>query len=154
MLTCLLMLIGGAPGSIAGGIKVTTLFVILVVMLRKPDSEGDIRIFHHRLTGETIHTAGVYFLKALALLLICIIALLWTEKPAGSETGDIIFEVISAFATVGLSLDFTSSLTPGGKLVIIAAMFSGRVGLIALAFPAFRSRNYAVNYPEGVILLG
>ncbi|MDR3343276.1 MAG: hypothetical protein LBT14_10930 [Treponema sp.] len=154
LLTDLLMLIGGAPGSIAGGLKVTTIFVIVIVMMRKPDEYGDIKISHHRLNADTINKGVVYFLKAIALLLVCIAALSVTEWHSGVDFGAIIFENFSAFATVGLSLGLTPALSTPGKLVIILAMFAGRVGLIALAFPAMGHKNYDITYPEGSILLG
>jgi trk system potassium uptake protein TrkH len=154
LLTCLLMLVGGAPGSIAGGLKVTTVFVVMTVMLRKPDSLGNIKVFHHRITADTINTAVVYFLKAIALLVVCIAALSFTERHTSVGLDAIIFEAFSAFATVGLTLSLTPVLSVGGKLVIIAAMFAGRVGLIALAFPAMRQKNYDITYSEGKVLLG
>ncbi|MHB9291690.1 trk/ktr system potassium uptake protein [Hollandina sp. SP2] len=154
LLTGLLMLIGGAPGSIAGGLKITTVFVVFLVMFRKPDEQGDIKFFHHRLTGETLNKGVVYVLKALALLLVCIAALTVFEGIQGKSLGALVFEVVSAFGTVGLTLSLTPSLSAGGKLIIIAAMFAGRVGLVALAFPAIGRRNYAITYPEGSILLG
>jgi trk system potassium uptake protein TrkH len=153
MLTCLLMLIGGAPGSIAGGIKITIVFVILALIFRKPDAAGDINVFHHRLSAATIHKAVVYVLKALGLLLLCIGALTVSEGLAGKSLGAIIFEGFSAFATVGLSLGLTGELSEAGKWIIIAAMFAGRVGLIALAFPAIRQNKYEISYPEGSLLL-
>ncbi|GHT67929.1 potassium transporter [Spirochaetia bacterium] len=162
MLTGILMLVGGAPGSIAGGLKVTTIFVICIVMIRKPDKYGDIKIFHHRLTSDTINRAVVYFLKAVALLVICVTALFITEgrgSPLGEPlTGNnaeaIVFEVLGAFSTAGITLGLTPDLSTAGKLVILAAMFAGRVGLIALAFPAIGHKNYDVTYPEGSVLLG
>jgi trk system potassium uptake protein TrkH len=154
LLTGLLMLIGGAPGSIAGGLKITTVFVVFLVMFRKPDEQGDIKFFHHRLTGETLNKGVAYVLKALALLLVCIAALTVFEGIQGKSLGALVFEVVSAFGTVGLTLNLTPSLSTGGKLIIIAAMFAGRVGLVALAFPAIGRRNYAITYPEGSILLG
>lgn len=154
LLTNLLMLIGGAPGSIAGGLKVTTIFVIALVMMRKPDEYGDIKVFHHRLTTDTINKAVVYFLKAVALLLVSIAALSFTEWQSGADFEAIIFESFSAFATVGLSLGLTPELSTAGKVVIIAVMFAGRVGLIALAFPAMGHKNYDITYPKGSILLG
>jgi trk system potassium uptake protein TrkH len=154
LLTGLLMLIGGAPGSIAGGLKVTTVFVIAMVMIRKPDKFGDIKVSRHRLTAETINKAVVYFLKAIVLLLVCAAALSFTEGFAGADAGSMFFEVISAFGTVGLSLGLTPALSLGGKIVIIAAMLAGRVGLFALAFPAKGQKNYDITYPEGAVLLG
>lgn len=150
--TILLMFIGGAPGSIAGGIKVTTAFVVVLVMLRRQDENGDINVFKRRLTATTSSDAVVYFLKAFALLLCAAGALSITES--GVNFGRLVFESVSAFGTVGLSLGVTPSLSAGGKLVIIATMFAGRVGLIALAFPGAARKGGAVSYPEASILLG
>jgi trk system potassium uptake protein TrkH len=154
VLTCLLMLSGGAPGSIAGGIKLTTLFVVFAVMLRKPDRDGDIVVFRRRLPRTAVHNAVVYTLKALGLLMVFIGALAVIEGLRGMPVGRIVFEVFSAFGTVGLSLGLTGELSVPGRWVIIAAMFAGRVGLIALAFPVVRRGSLGVNYPEGSLLLG
>jgi trk system potassium uptake protein TrkH len=154
LLTMLLMLIGAAPGSIAGGLKVTTIFVVVIVMFRKKDKDGDIKISHHRLTAETINKAVVYFLKAMALLLFFIIALTISEGTHWTNETALTFEVVSAFSTTGLSLALTPSLPASGKFIIITAMLAGRVGLFALAFPALRQKNYDVTYPEGSVLLG
>jgi trk system potassium uptake protein TrkH len=154
LLTSLLMLVGGAPGSIAGGIKITTVLVIVAVIVRKPDKNGDIRLFHHRLCADTVHKGVVYVLKALVLLLLCVSALSISEGFAGGKPfGALVFECISAFATVGLSLGITADLSTAGKWIIIVAMFAGRVGLIVLAFPSIRYRKYDITYPQGSLLL-
>jgi trk system potassium uptake protein TrkH len=147
------MLTGGAPGSIAGGIKITTVFVVLVVLTRKTDSEGDIKVFHHRLLARTIHKAVVYTLKAIALLVICVGMLTVIEEPFSDNIESIVFEVVSAFGTVGLSLGLTPVLPVAGKWVIISVMFAGRVGLIALAVPGLLHRDDNITYPEGSIML-
>jgi trk system potassium uptake protein TrkH len=153
LLTGILMLIGGAPGSVSGGLKVTTVFVIAAVMMRKPDSQGDIRVRHHRLSAETVNRAVAYFLKAVFLLFVCVFALSVTETRTAASFEQIVFETVSAFATGGLTLDLTPHLTTAGKVVVIAAMFAGRVGLVALAFPSVRHKNYAITYSEGELLL-
>ncbi len=153
-LTLLLMFIGGAPGSIAGGIKVTTAFVVAAVMMKRPDGHGDITVFKRRLSARTMNDAVVYFLKATFLLLVSAGALSLIEGLRGVDFSSLLFETVSAFATVGLSLGITGSLSDAGKLVLIATMFAGRVGLIALAFPALRRNEAAIVYPEGSILLG
>ncbi|MDR1025515.1 MAG: hypothetical protein LBL56_07290 [Treponema sp.] len=153
LLTGILMFIGGAPGSVSGGVKVTTIFVIAAVMLRRPDSQGDIRIRHHRLSAGTINRAVSYFLKALFLLFLCVFALSLTERHSTASFEQIVFETVSAFATAGLTLDYTPLLTGAGKVVVIAAMFAGRVGLVALAFPPVRHKNYAITYSEGELLI-
>ncbi len=153
-LTMLLMLIGGAPGSIAGGIKVTTAFIVVLSMLRRPDRNGDITLSRHRLTARTINDGTVYFIKALALLLTSVLALSLMEGLRGADFSSIAFETVSAFGTVGLSLGLTASLSVAGKMVIIATMFAGRVGLIALAFPGGKNDHRDISFPEGKILLG
>ncbi len=154
VLTIILMFIGGAPGSIAGGIKVTTAFVVAVVMLRRPNVRGDITIFRRSLSSKTTNDAVVYFLKAAALLMASAGALSLIEGLRGVDFSVIVFESVSAFGTVGLSLGLTPELSVPGKLVIIATMFAGRVGLIAIAFPGAGWRSDAMSYPQGNILLG
>jgi trk system potassium uptake protein len=154
LLTIILMFIGGAPGSIAGGIKLSTAYLILVVMLKRPDERGEINVFRRRLSAGTINAAVMYFLKALLILVVAAGALSLIEGPRGAVSSQLLFEVVSAFGTVGLSLGYTPQLSVAGKLVIIATMFAGRVGLIALAFPGRIRREAPFVYPEADILLG
>jgi trk system potassium uptake protein TrkH len=154
LLTLVLMFIGGAPGSIAGGIKLSTAYLILVVMLKRPDERGEINVFKRRLSAGTINAAVMYFLKALLILVVAAGALSLIEGPRGADSSQLLFEVVSAFGTVGLSLGYTAQLSWAGKLVVIATMFAGRVGLIALAFPGRVRREALFVYPEADILLG
>uniref|UniRef100_A0A7C3IF89 Trk family potassium uptake protein n=1 Tax=Gracilinema caldarium TaxID=215591 RepID=A0A7C3IF89_9SPIR len=152
--TILLMFIGAGPGSIAGGIKVSTIFIIIILMIRHPDPAGDIHIGKHRITGYTLNRATVYFLKGLILLLTGAFMLSLIEGPRGVAFDIIVFEVVSAFGTVGLSLGLTPELSVAGKLVIIGIMFAGRIGLVALSFSLVRVKKYDITYPEGSVLLG
>jgi trk system potassium uptake protein TrkH len=152
--TMLFMLIGAGPGSIAGGIKVTTIYIIILLMIRHPDPAGDIQFRKHRISSYTLNRATVYFLKALSLLLLSSLVLSLIEGPRGIAFDAIIFEVVSAFGTVGLSCGVTPQLSMAGKLVIITIMFAGRIGLIALSFSLVRVKHYAITYPEGAVLLG
>ncbi|MDR2659737.1 MAG: hypothetical protein LBC27_07100 [Spirochaetaceae bacterium] len=154
LLTSLLMLMGGAPGSIAGGIKITTVFVVFIFLVKTHDKYGDFNFFHHRIRAATINNAIVYTLKALSLLLICICALSITEGLRGQPFNMLAFDSISAFGTVGLTLGITPSLSGTGKWIIIATMFAGRVGLFALSFHAIKTHRYNITYPEGSVLLG
>ncbi len=153
-ITILLMFIGGAPGSIAGGIKIATAYVVLVAMLKKANERGEINAFRRRLGPETVNSAVVYFIKAAFLLILAAGILSVTEAARGVDFGHIAFEVASAFGTVGLSLDFTAGLTPAGKLVIIGTMFTGRVGLLAFLFLGGSTRAKMFVYPEAEILIG
>jgi len=153
-LTILLMFIGGAPGSIAGGVKIATAYVVLLVMLKRANERGEINSFRRRLSPETINSAVIYFIKAAFLLIFAAGILSVVEAPRGADFGHIAFEVTSAFGTVGLSLDFTAGLTPAGKLVIIFTMFTGRVGLLAFLFLGGSTRAGNFVYPEAEILIG
>lgn len=152
--TILLMFIGGAPGSIAGGIKLTTAFIVLMVMLKRANDRGEINALGRRLSQGTINSAVVYFIKAAFLLILAAGALSLTEASGAADFGRIAFEVSSAFGTVGLSLGLTASLSAAGKLVIIATMFSGRVGLLAFVFLGGATDDDRFVYPEADILIG
>lgn len=154
VLVILNMFIGGAPGSIAGGIKVTTFLLVIIVMARRPDARGDISVFKRRLPFTLTNQALVYFLKALALLMVSAGALSLVEGLRGAPFEQLVFETVSAFGTVGLSMGYTAQLGVAGKLIIVFTMFAGRVGLIALAFPSLRRERADITYPSVDILLG
>ena len=157
-LTMLLMFIGGGSGSIAGGIKVNTFFIVLLMLFQGPDSRGEVTVFKRKISGDRVFHATMFMLKALLLLFASFLALTITELWAAGHRIDafsLIFETFSAFGTVGLSLGATPGLTAVGKLVLIFTMFMGRIGLLALAIP--RSRPYPVHlldYPQGEVLIG
>jgi len=123
-------------------------------MIRHPSPDGDIQAGKHRITAYTVNRATVFFLKALSLLLLGALVLSLIEGNRGVAFDAIVFEVVSAFGTVGLSLGLTPQLSLGGKLVIICIMFAGRVGLVSLSFSLARYKNYYITYPEGSVLLG
>jgi trk system potassium uptake protein TrkH len=157
-LTMLFMFIGGGSGSIAGGIKVNTFFIVLLMLFQGPDSRGEVTVFKRKIAGSRIFHATMFMLKALLLLFASFLALTITELWFAGHPIDVfalIFETFSAFGTVGLSLGATPGLTGIGKLILIVTMFMGRIGLLALAIP--RSRPYPVHvldYPQGEVLIG
>jgi len=153
-LTIVLMFIGGAPGSIAGGIKVTTAYLVLLVMVRQPNELGEINAFKRRLSPGTTNAAITYFLRAGLLLAVATVLLSLSEGGRGTDLGRIIFEAVSAFGTVGLSLNVTAGLSTMGKLVIIGTMYAGRVGLVAMALPAMNWKSVHIVYPEAEVLVG
>jgi len=157
-LTSLFMFIGGAPGSIAGGVKVTTFFIILWFALGGADDQGDARVFRRKLPAPLIARATLFVIKALLIVLTSILLLSVTESLIASQAftfKELVFEVFSAFGTVGLSLGITSELSGLGKLVIMLTMFAGRVGLISIALgrPGRQWQNL-VDYPPGEVLIG
>ncbi|MFW6312381.1 MAG: potassium transporter TrkG [Spirochaetota bacterium] len=157
-LTLVLMFVGGGPGSIAGGVKVTTVFVIVWAALGRTDDSGDARVFRRKVSSPLVSRATLFVVRALMILVTSLFALGVTEVViAGHDFGfrELAFETFSAFGTVGLSMGITGDLSAAGKLVIIVTMFVGRVGLISLAVPS-KARHWRrlIDYPQGEVLIG
>lgn len=156
-LTLMLMIIGGGSGSTAGGIKVSTAFILVLVLFRGVSERGDIRFLGRRITSADVSRAAMFFLKAVALLFLSILALGVIERPdeTGFPPSDIIFESVSALGTVGLSTGITERLSGGGKLVVMATMFMGRVGLFSLVMRTVKERaERMIERPKGEVLIG
>ena len=133
LLTMILMVIGGSPGSTAGGIKTTTFVIIIFSFISSLRHTQDLNIFNRRLENEIVKRAynvGSTYLFGVvtSVLFICAV------QPL--KLTDVFFEVFSALSTVGMTTGITSKLIGASKLVIIILMFCGRVGslTIALAF--------------------
>jgi len=157
IMTSFLMLIGGGSGSTAGGIKVSTAFILFLTLLKGVDESGEIRFMKRRITSHDLSRTAIFFLKAISILFICILLLSIAEHPERSNFSfvSIIFESFSAFGTVGLSHGITSDLSFIGKLVIIVTMFAGRIGLFSMILPVARSIiGHEIEYPEGEVLIG
>ncbi len=157
--TLLLMYIGASPASTGGGIKTTTFFIILTMILRGSEAREDIRIFHKKVSTGSINRGMMLALRAVALLAIAVFALTVTELLLSPHEKklfiDVVFETFSAFGTVGLSLGLTPLLSDAGKLIIILTMFAGRVGMSALAVSIPRTLpKRVVDVPEEEVLIG
>lgn len=159
-MTVLLMFIGAAPGSTGGGIKVTTFAVIVATILSDVRSRDEIVMSRHRLSRETFTRALAIMGLALTIVLSATMMLSFIEVQA-MEAGqysflDLLFEATSAFATVGLTSAGTPSLHPGSWMVLIPAMYLGRVGpasfAISLAMATTRKREAV--HPEGKTIVG
>ncbi|MCF7954021.1 MAG: potassium transporter, partial [Spirochaetales bacterium] len=153
-----LMFIGGSPGSIAGGIKTTTAFILIAAMFRDINSRGKITIGGRSIPSRIVSRGMLFFGKAMVLLVLSIFLLALTEmggeNPGAVSLTEILFESFSAFGTVGLSLGITGDLTDLGKIVIILTMFAGRVGLISMSIPLFMEKQENIDYPEEEVLIG
>lgn len=137
-MTIILMWIGGAPQSTAGGIKVTTFYLALKNILSTSGVYDRVEVKGREIPQSSIRRAlGVIFASLLVISVsITIIAL---QEPR-VDLGKIIFEVFSAIGTVGMSMGITSQLSSGSKLVLILLMFIGRVGIVSLIL-SFVKRN-------------
>ena len=127
----ILMLIGGSPVGTAGGIKTVTVAILFCSALSTIKNRDDAILFGRRISPESIKKA---IAVVAAFMSICFLStlLLFVASP-GADALDIVYETVSATATVGLSRNFTSSLNTFGKMIIITTMYFGRIGPISLA---------------------
>jgi trk system potassium uptake protein len=147
-----LMLIGGGSAGTAGGIKVTTFFILGIVVWAEIRGQADSNAFRRRISPDVQRQALTVVLLALGAVGSGVLVLL---SVTSFPLRDVLFEVISAFATVGLSTGITADLPPAGQLLVIALMFIGRVGTITIASTlALRERNTPFRYPEERPIVG
>ncbi|MBN8883144.1 MAG: TrkH family potassium uptake protein [Salana multivorans] len=151
-LTDALMFVGGGSASTAGGIKVTTLAVMLLAIIAEARGDRDIDAFGRRIDRSTLRLAVAVSFIGATVVGVATLFLLWMTDL----TLDVIlFEVISAFATCGLSTGITPALPDGGKIVLAALMFFGRTGTMTLAAAiALRSRRRVIRLPEERPIIG
>ena len=148
----ILMFIGGGSASAAGGIKVTTVGVLVLAIVAEARGDRDVEAFGKRLPQEVLRLAIAVTMMGAVLVGLGTIILL---QITNFELAHILFEVISAFATCGLSTGITSLLPTGAKWVLIALMFAGRTGTMTLAAAlALRSRRRVIRLPEERPVIG
>ena len=149
------MFVGASPASTGGGVKTTTIAVLILTVKSFLLGKEDIEVFGRRITSSTVRkSVGIFFVGVLAVLTgILLIVLIEPEFDLLEAS----FEVVSALATVGLSIGGSSNLTSIGKLLIVIYMFMGRVGLLTI-FLALVAKNTVnkqqIRYPEGRIIVG
>ena len=149
--TIMLMLIGGSPGSTAGGMKTTTLAVVFMsavsVFRRRGDAEG----YGRRIPAETVRNAAAIFIIYLTLFLTGGLAISLIENMSVITC---LFEAASAVGTVGLTLGITPSLSGASHFILILLMFIGRVGGLTLVFAAISPRKIHSKFPQENITVG
>ena len=152
LLTDFLMLIGGSPGSTAGGIKTTTLAVLVLSALASARGRMRVNTFRMSIERETLRQASSILLIYLGMSLTAILAICAIE-PFGLKA--VTFEVVSAIATVGLSLGLTPQLSAASRVILILLMYAGRIGGLSfvLLFSERRSEP-PLDRPTGKILIG
>ena len=144
------MFVGASPASTGGGVKTTTIAVLILTVKSFLLGKEDIEVFGRRITSSTVRkSVGIFFVGVLAVLTGILLIVLIEPKFDLLEAS---FEVVSALATVGLSIGGSSNLTSIGKLLIVIYMFMGRVGLLTI-FLALVAKNTVnkqqIRYPEG-----
>lgn len=141
-----LMFIGGGPAGTAGGIKVTTFAVLFFIMLTELRGEGSVNIFGKRLSRAVHRQAITVVLIAVAAVVSSTAVLLLLT---GLDLDRVLFEVVSAFGTVGLSTGITADLPDAAKLVLVLLMFAGRLGPLTLGTAiALRERRILYEFPK------
>lgn len=155
ILTDLLMFIGGSPGSIAGGVKTTTIFVLILVVFKGTNSKGDVVYKNKKISNSTILKSLRVFSLAIVFIICSVFAITIIENGAFTLS-EILFEVISAISTVGISLGITTSLSIGSKIIISMLMFVGRVGTltITMAISKNKDENKEIEYLDSKIMVG
>ncbi|MEC0247552.1 TrkH family potassium uptake protein [Paenibacillus chitinolyticus] len=148
----ILMFIGASPGSTGGGIKTTTFTMLVGAIVAMVRGKEDIVFFRNRLGKERILKAITLTMFALFLVIFVTMLLSTTEDH---EFLMILYEVTSAFGTVGLTLGLTTKLTAFGKVMIVLTMFAGRLGPLTLAYALQpKAEKELYRYPEGKITIG
>ena len=147
-----LMLIGGGSAGTAGGIKVTTFLLLGVIVWAEVRGRSDVTAFRRRICPDAQRQALAVVLLAVGLVGVSTLAILsLTMHPLEK----VLFEVVSAFATVGMSTGITASLPPTAQLILIGLMFVGRVGTITVAAAmALRARHVPYRYPQERPIVG
>ncbi|OGW75925.1 MAG: hypothetical protein A2Z72_08795 [Omnitrophica bacterium RBG_13_46_9] len=154
-----LMFVGASPGSTGGGIKTCTFGVIVATFFSMLRNRDRVFMFKRTIPKEVVRKSLVVLFLAMGWIFIAILLLAITENGKTTLLSNfflrILFEVVSAFGTVGLSTGITPMLSTAGKLVIILTMFIGRVGplTVALAVALQRDKSFYV-YPEEKIMIG
>ena len=165
------MFIGGSPASTSGGIKTTTLAVLVLCIINFIMGRNEISVFKKTISFDTVRRSIVIFAISIFIVIMAILGLLVSEismqeeryisKIASLKTFtfmDIFFEAVSAFGTVGLSLNVTSHLSYIGKIIISLLMIIGRLGPITISIALFKNKKEKtenmVSYPKGNVLVG
>ncbi|RXR25339.1 TrkH family potassium uptake protein [Oerskovia turbata] len=150
--TDVLMFIGGGSGGTAGGIKVVTFAVLAFVIWSELRGDPDVTVLDHRLSPATQRQAVSIALLSIAIVIVPTIIITATS-PFGLDR--VLFEVVSAFSTTGLSTGITADLSSPHQLVLVALMFVGRLGPIAAGTTlALRERQRLYRRPEAAAMVG
>ncbi|MGB0715004.1 MAG: TrkH family potassium uptake protein [Phycisphaerae bacterium] len=151
-MVCLLMFIGGAPASTAGGVKVVAIALLVIAVMTQLRGRRDAEIFHRALAHDMVQRAGALVMVMFAIVSAVTLALCAIEHVTLAEA---LFESVSACGTVGLSNGLTPTLSHPGRLLIMLAMFAGRLGpLTVLIAMAGQGKTAHYSYPVEPVSMG
>lgn len=153
LLLIMLMFIGASSGSTGGGVKTSTIGVILGFLKSKITARDSVNLFRRTLPMESVMKAFTVITLAICVIFFSSFILLLTQPVASMK--EALFEVFSAFSTVGLSLGITPKLSSLGKIVIILTMYIGRIGPLTLLYAFSRQKAYGrFEYVEETVMIG
>jgi trk system potassium uptake protein TrkH len=156
----ILMFIGASPGSTGGGIKTTSFALLLLLIFNRIKGNENVNIANRTISKDTMEkTIYIIFASAFCVCLITSILLFFsgpdvTPLASRHKFVEYLFETVSAFGTVGLSMNLTPKLNDVQKYAIIFMMFAGRVGPLTLAFAWYSSRRKGLTYAEESVMVG
>lgn len=150
----LLMFVGASPGSTGGGVKTTTFAILVQSVKATLTNNNRVEMFERTIPNTIVVRSIAIFI--ISLITVSTVVLIMMRVEPGKDFLSLLFETVSAFGTVGLSLGITGSLTVVGKLVISALMFIGRVGplTLVLAVGEHEAGGDRLKYPESKVLIG
>lgn len=147
-----LMFVGASPSSMGGGVKTSTAAILFISLVGSVTGKRDPLAFGRQIPQQTVYKAFTIVTISVMLISLVTLTLSFTEA---APIFSLLFEVTSAFGTVGLSTGITPKLSDAGKLLITLTMFAGRVGTLTLLMAlALRPRKERLKYPEGKIVIG
>ena len=152
LVTMILMFIGGSPGSTAGGIKTTTMAVMIIYIVSYMRGSNGCNVFGRKISSEVIKKAGMVLIINLVLGLTAVIAILATSNM---KMDDVLFEVYSAISTVGMTTGITRDLNTVGRIIIIIMMYCGRIGSMTFVLSFVHRPDKAnIELPEEKVIIG
>lgn len=147
-----LMFVGASPSSMGGGVKTSTAAILFISLVGSVTGKRDPLAFGRQIPQQTVYKAFTIVTISVMLISLVTLTLSFTEA---APIFSLLFEVTSAFGTVGLSTGITPKLSDAGKVLITLTMFAGRVGTLTLLMAlALRPRKERLKYPEGKIVIG
>lgn len=153
IITIVMMFIGGSPGSTAGGVKTTSIVVLLFYAGAMVLNREDINLFGRRLTEDVVKKANAVVIINFSLAIIAAVIIMILQPLLNFE--DVIFEVLSAIGTVGMTTGVTRNMCAVSRIVLIVLMYCGRLGSLSFALIFAQKRTSAsVRQPQEKIIVG
>lgn len=150
----LFMIVGGSPVSLAGGIKTTTLFVILLLLFKNPDKNGNI-VYKNKLIKNTLINKAVRIVTIMIGLVVIGTILITIIEGGRFSVDAVIIEIIAAVTTIGMSFGITPFLGTASKIILSLLMYAGRIGMLTIPL-AFKAKETVaeIEYAEARITVG